>query len=357
VGSVNSPTTGHSIFFKIAPVKEVRNMISHLRRFDISTVAKERFKMIKFYCTFGERATKEAFGVDRKIIYIWRKRLAGSRGNLASLRPYSTAPKRVRCIQVNPKVLIFLKTLREDYPNLGKRKIKPILDAYSRKEGLPLYSEAKVGRLIKFYKLFYQKTGRLYHNPASKWAKRTRTKRLRVRYSPKPTDFGYIQMDTVVRFVDGVRYYLYDAVDTKGKFALSLPYKHLNSPNTVDFMKKLLFVSPFLIKSVQTDNGLEFLGEFETYLKKLGITHLFTYPRCPKINGVVERFNRTIQEDFIDQNLHLIHDPQEFSLKLANYLLFFNSQRVHEALNYMTPLDYLIQKGGMSKKYWSRTCR
>ncbi len=330
-------------------------MISHLRRFDISTVAKERLKMINFYVTYGERATKEAFGVDRKTIYIWRKKLKGSRGNLGSLKPYSTAPRRVRCIEVNPKVLIFLKALREDHPHLGKRKIKPILDAYSRKEELPVYSEAKVGRLIKLYKLFYQKTGKIYHNPASKWAKRTKVKRLRVRYSPKPADFGYIQMDTVVRLVDGVRYYLYDAIDTKGKFALSLPYKHLNSVNTVDFFKKFIFVCPFSIKSVQTDNGLEFLGEFDTYLKKLGVIHLFTYPRCPKINGVIERFNRTIQEDFVDQNLHLIHSPPAFSLKLANYLLFFNGQRVHQALNYMTPLNYLIQKGGMSKKYWSRT--
>lgn len=120
-------------------------------------------------------------------------------------------------------------------------------------------------------------------------------------------------------------------------------------------MKKLIFVAPFPIKSIQTDNGLEFLGEFESYLKRLDITHLFIYPRCPKINGVIERFNRTIQEDFLDQNLHLIHSPKEFSLKLSQYLLFFNSQRVHEALNYMTPLDHLMQKGGMSKKYRSRT--
>jgi len=330
-------------------------MISHLRGFDISTVAKERLKVINFYRIYGEQATKEAFGVDRKIIYIWRRRLVGSRGNLSALKPYSTAPKRVRHIQVNSKVFIFLKTLREDHPNLGKRKIKPILDHFCKSEGLPVYSEAPIGRIIKLYKLFYQKTGRIYHNPASKRAQRTKVKKLRVRYSPKPTDFGYIQMDTVVRLVDGVRYYLYDAVDTKGKFALSLPYKHLNSQNTVDFMKKLLFVAPFPIKSVQTDNGLEFLGDFDAYLKRRGVTHLFTYPRCPKINGVIERFNRTIQEDFLDHNLHLIHNPKEFSLKLSRYLLFFNSQRVHEALNYMTPLDYLIQKGGMSKKYWSRT--
>lgn len=194
-------------------------MISHLRRFDVSAVAKERLKILKFYEVYGEKASKEAFGVDRKIIYIWKRRFKRSKGNISSLVPYSTTPKRVRIIQVEPKVSSFLKTLRIDHPGLDKRKIKPILDNFCEGEGLRIYSEAKVGRIIKFYKLFYQKTGRMYHDPASKYAGRTKTKRLRVRYSPKPTDFGYIQMDTVVRLVDGLKNYFYDAIDTKGKFA------------------------------------------------------------------------------------------------------------------------------------------
>lgn len=331
-------------------------MVSHLRTFDLSVVAQERLKILKFYVRYGERATKEAFGVDRKLIYIWKKKFRDSKGNISRLKPASTAPKRVRSIQVDSKTISFLKTLREDHPKLGKRKIKPILDTFCLENSLPIYSEAKVGRLIKFYHLFYQKSGKMYHNPGSGYANsKAKARRLRIRYSPKPEDFGYIQMDTVVRLVDGVKYYFYDAIDTRGKFALSLPYKNLNSTNTVDFMKKFMFVTPFTVKVVQTDNGLEFLGEFEKYLSKLGIKHVFTYPRCPKINGVVERFNRSLQEEFLDQNLHLIYNPKEFSLKLANYLLFFNGSRVHQALNYMTPLNYLIQKGGMSKKYWSRT--
>jgi len=76
-------------------------------------------------------------------------------------------------------------------------EIKIILDQFCLQENLPLYSEAKIGRIIKLYKLFYQKTGKVYHNPNSKYAaNRYKTKRLRIKYSPKPTDFGYIQMDT-----------------------------------------------------------------------------------------------------------------------------------------------------------------
>ena len=329
-------------------------MISHTRLFDVSEVAKERKRIIDFYNTHGEATTFEAFGVGRKTIGVWKKRLKLK--GLFGLVPYSTAPRRRRSMLVNERVLIFIKSLREKYPNLGKSKIKIILDQFCLSEKLPLYSEAKIGRIIKFYKLFYQKTGRMYHNPNSKYAtNRHKTKRLRIKYSPKPTDFGYIQMDTVTRLVDGTKYYFYDAVDTKGKFALSLPYKHLNSTNTVDFMKKLIYVSPSKITTVQTDNGLEFLGEFEKFLQTKKIKHIFTYPRCPKINGVVERFNRTLNEQFILPNLHMIHSNKEFSTKLADFLIFYNNQRPHQTLNNMTPLQYLIQKGEMSKMYRAST--
>jgi len=237
-------------------------MVSHVRLFDISEVAKERKRIIDFYNVHGEKTTIEAFGVNRKTISVWKRRLKLK--GLFGLVPYSTAPKRRRSMVVNEKVLSFIKSLREKYPNLGKSKIKIILDQFCLQENLTTYSEAKIGRIIKSYKLFYQKQGRMYHNPSSKYAtNRHKTKRLRVKYSPKPTDFGYIQMDTVTRLVDGVKYYFYDAVDTKGKFALSLPYKHLNSTNTVDFMKKLIYVSPSKITIIQTDNGLEFLGHFK----------------------------------------------------------------------------------------------
>jgi len=105
----------------------------------------------------------------------------------------------------------------------------------------------------------------------------------------------------------------------------------------------------------QTDNGSEFLGMFEEHLTKKGIKHYFIYPRCPRINGVIERFNRTLQEEFVDPNLNLIHNQKEFSRRLADYLIFYNTKRVHQSLNYETPMDYIIKKGGMSNMYRART--
>jgi len=92
------------------------------------------------------------------------------------------------------------------------------------------------------------------------------------------------------------------------------------------------------------------LGDFEDYLKKENISHIFIYPRCPRINGVEERFNRMIQEEFIDNNLEYIYNPVLFTGKRIDYLLFYNTERVHKSLGLISPMDYLIKEGEMSKK-------
>lgn len=67
-----------------------------------------------------------------------------------------------------------------------------------------------------------------------------------------------------------------------------------------------------------------------------------TYPRCPKINGFIERANRTLQEEFIDFHLNLLfEDIDEFNRKLMDYLIWYNTERPHRSLNNLTPIDFL----------------
>ena len=51
------------------------------------------------------------------------------------------------------------------------------------------------------------------------------------------------------------------------------------------------------IKAVNTDNGSEFLANFEKFCRDNKVIHFFTYPRSPKMNAVIEKFNRTIQKE------------------------------------------------------------
>ena len=162
---------------------------------------------------------------------------------------------------------------------------------------------------------------------------------MRVRYSPKHQDFGHIQSDTIQRIIDGIREY-FSAIDAKMKFGLTLNYKSLNSKNNQDFYQKFKSVYPRTIVDWQTDNGQENQKEFEQQLARDKIPHFFTYPRCPRINGIIERYQRTFQEEFLNPNLHLIHDKILFNQKLAQYIVFYNTKRAHKSLGLKSPMDY-----------------
>jgi len=158
----------------------------------------------------------------------------------------------------------------------------------------------------------------------------------------------------MMRVLDGLTFHFYSALDIKGKFAFALPYRRCTSKNADDFFKKFQQVYRLPIHDVQSDNGSEFLGEFDTTLKAQGIPHLFSYPRCPKINGCVERFQRTLNEEFVQVHQDRVRDERVFHKKLADYLLFYNCDRVHEGLDLQTPMQYLIAERAMSKM--SVTC-
>ena len=328
-------------------------MRSSLRRFGGSDVAQERMRITRFYEQYGEKATKEAFGADRKVINRWRQRLNRHKGALEALVPDSTRPRRTRTMRAPVLVVQCIRQLREEHPGLGKEKIKPLLDEYCQQHGLKSLSESTIGKVIKRHKLFYQKSGRIYHDPSIK--RQLRQKRLRVKRSPRHEDFGHILSDTVARVTDGVKDYFYNAIDATLKFALTLTYQRLSSKNMKDFSERFRALYPLQIKDWQTDNGSENLGEIDKALRESTIPHLFIYPRCPTINSIIERYNRTIQEEFIDSHLDVIHDKPLFHRHLANYLLFYLTKRIHKSLDKMTPVDYLIKKGGMSHLYGTYT--
>ncbi|MFH0942622.1 MAG: integrase core domain-containing protein [Candidatus Beckwithbacteria bacterium] len=326
-------------------------MLSSLRRFTKDEVAQKRLEIMSFYSQFGETAAKQAFGADRKVISRWKKRLKLSGGKLASLLPYSTRPKTVRRPLTNLKIIEFIEKIRQDHPRIGKDKIKPDLDEYCETLGIKTISVSTIGNVLKRHHFFFQKAGRVYHNPDSKWALKQAKKkpRLRIKHSPKPKEYGHILSDTVERITDGLRDYFISAIDAKLKFALTLNYKRLTARNMKDFYFRFKSVYPATVKAWQSDNGSENLGVFDQQLTDDGISHLFIYPRCPKINTFIERYNRTVQEEFIDYHLDTIHDKPVFNQKLAEWNIYYNAKRRHHSLGLKSPLNYFVDNGGMSQ--------
>lgn len=84
-------------------------MLYSLRKFSKDEVAQQRMKIILFYEKHGEKAAKEAFGADRKVISRWRQRLASQGGKLMALVPQSTKPHQTRVPTTNIRIINWIK--------------------------------------------------------------------------------------------------------------------------------------------------------------------------------------------------------------------------------------------------------
>ena len=112
--------------------------------------------------------------------------------------------------------------------------------------------------------------------------------------------------------------YALTAIDRASRIAYAKVFSKLNSQISTEFLKEVIKESPYKIKAIQTDNGLEFEKKFDEYIRCKNIIHYYNYPHSPKSNAYIERFNRTAQEQFFN---HL--------------------EDVHKGLNYITPMDFL----------------
>ena len=324
-------------------------------RYMITEQAKERCRILAFWEKYGTLATKEAFGVSRPTLFRWQRKLKESMGKLDSLNKKSTGPRNKRKRTVLPEVESFIIKERTIHPKLGKEKLSVLL----KQKGFNL-SASTIGRIINDLKLkgkllkqihlsLHGHTGNLYELKVRK------TKKIR---RPKKYEKQCLEVDTIIRFIDGIKRYIVTAIDCQNKFSFAYAYTSHTSKTTADFLEKLQSVYPRRIESIQTDNGSEFMENFRLACAEENITHFHTYPRCPKMNSMIERFNRTLTEEFLVYNRAIMRDELVlFNKRLMEYLLWYNTERPHHSLGLISPLRYITNQLSVqeSQMWWTNT--
>lgn len=320
----------------------------HMRK---QAEVERRVKILGFWEIHGEEATKDAFGVSRRTLYRWQATLEKTHGQIQALDPKSTAPKTRRYRKYAEGFLDRLIALRTQHPHIGKKKLGVLL----QKEGFRV-SASYCGRVLGELKkkgLIPTHKKQSYYAKSGRFIEKTYTQRKKIRRQVKRG----MEIDTVVRFVDGMKRYIVTAVDVQKKFAFAAAYTSHSSAAATDFLHKLRMVCPYPVEEIQSDNGSEFALLFREACEKLGITHYHTYPRSPKMNACVERFNRTIWEDFIMWNRALLRDDVgAFNELLVDWLLWYNLERPHESLGMLSPLQYIVRTLSASECQRLWTC-
>ena len=308
----------------------------------ITPQAEERARILTFWKAHGDVATEEAFGASRPTLFRWQALLRKGSGKLESLVPKSTTPKTKRK-RVIPKAVEDLIIAERAHERVGKEKIARLLSddkiaaVSASTAGRMLGDLKKQGKLPDPVRLTLNgKTGRLMERKPVKSKPKLRS---------KGHEGALVKADTIVRFKDGIKRYILTAIDLESEFAFAYAYTSHASSHAADFMRVFRSVAPVSLTHVQTDNGSEFADHFQLFCDAEAITHFHTYPRSPKMNAEVERFNRTLSEAFISTHRHLLaYNLEEFNRQLMDWLLWYNTRRPHWSIGLISPLRYICNK-------------
>ena len=157
--------------------------------------------------------------------------------------------------------------------------------------------------------------------------------------SAKPAEL--LNQDTFyVGYLKGVgKVYLHAVVDTWSSYAFGFLHTSKQPEaavsvlhnDAIPFYKKL----GLTVENILTDNGREFCGKdthpYQLYLSLNDINHRTTKVRRPQTNGFIERFNRSILDEFfrIKFREKLYTALEELQKDLDQWLVYYNEKRPH----------------------------
>lgn len=284
---------------------------------------KRRLKMMDYYQSMEKKNVRKLcryFGIHHSTFYRWRKRYNPLR--LESLKSKKRGPKAGK--QIPWAMVIKICAWKKENPSKGAEYLWQEL----------LKKESQVPCSPRTIYRWWKRRGLI-----SKVRKRPRRKLPLVSKVSSPGEL--IQLDT--KHLPG-KLYQYTAIDKYSRWRFLKVYQNFNLKNSLDFLTHLLRAIPFKARLIQTDNGPEFQKEFVSCLASLGINHQYIWIHTPDQNGCVERSHRTDEDEFyakIDlKNLSL----EELNILVENWVKYYNEERLHYALGWKTPKEFLTTK-------------
>jgi putative transposase len=308
---------------------------------DLSRRARARLEMLDWHARHGRNVARTArhFGFSRPTVYRWLARFDQHR--LESLEDRPSRPTRRRRPAWTLAELAAVRRLRLAYPRWGKDKLVVLL----RREGVAL-STATVGRILARL----ASTGELREPPRRRISARhsgwRRPHAVRKPAGFRPIEPGdLVQLDTLdVRPLPALVLKQFTARDVVSRWDVLELGSRASARTAVGILDALASRMPFPVRAISVDNGSEFMAEFEAACAERGIALFTLPPRSPKLNGRVERANRTHTEEFYE-----VTDAEPTVAGLRPALLAweatYNTVRPHQALGYLTPAEYLASLG------------
>jgi len=143
--------------------------------------------------------------------------------------------------------------------------------------------------------------------------------------------------------IKGVFFYLILVLDGFSRYIVAWDLRERMTESDVEVViQKGKEAFPGAKPRVISDNGSQFIAkEFKTFMALVGMTHTTTSPYYPQSNGKLERCNKTIKMFLRTQH---IANYEDGSRLIGEFISYYNNERLHSAIGYVTPKDKLEGK-------------
>lgn len=269
-------------------------------------------------------------GVSRQTVHTWLRRYANQ--GLGSLADKSTKPEHCPH-QMAPQTEAKVLELRRAHPGWGPRTILGRL----RDAGVePLPSRSAIYRALVRHRLVEPKKRRRQRSDYKRW-ERTRSMEL-------------WQMDVMGRYflADGTECKVVTGVDDHSRFCVCAKVVARATARPVcDALLEALrrHGAP---EQILSDNGKVFTARFglgpgpvlfDRICHDNGIKHLLTAPFSPTTTGKIERFHRTVRDDFLSEHDRVHVTIAEAQAALDVWVAEYNTTRNHQSLGDRPPIE------------------
>lgn len=171
--------------------------------------------------------------------------------------------------------------------------------------------------------------------------------------TPSKKGTGFVQplrphehwhVDITYLNISGTFYYLCQLLDGYSRAIVHWDIRDAMTEQDVEcIIERARELFPDAKPRIISDNGPQFIArDFKEYIRISGMTHVRTSPYYPQSNGKLERVNKTLKAEAIRPASP--SSLQEAKRVVTGFVEHYNGKRLHSALGYVAPNDYLAGK-------------
>jgi transposase InsO family protein len=301
------------------------------------SVVEQRYQAVLAVIRDGVSVVEVArrFDVSRQAVHRWLRWYEDQ--GLAGLADRSHRPPRCSH-QMDPAVEVWVLEARRRNPDWGPRRL---VHEAARAGVEPVPSRSGIYRALRRAGLIDPQARRRRDRRFKRWE--------------RGGAMELWQMDVVggVLLSDGREVKILTGIDDHSRFVVCAGLMQRATSRAVCSHFAEAMRRHGVPQEILTDNGKVFTGRFgakdtevlfDRICRENGIDHLLTAPRRPTTTGKIERFHRTLRQEFLTGRI--FQDLAVAQAELDGWVASYNTHRPHSALDMATPASRFTAEPG-----------